>query len=527
MVGGMVALRVTWPTALALAAAAACADSSGPAGSNNVGIRVVSRTDIRDTVLTTLAEPLEVEVRDDAGAVVPGIAVEFSALSSVREPDVGSVYMGAVGSSVWSLQPVLDTTDARGRASARVLLGEIAGPGGVVVSVPTLSLTDTIPMTILTGRIVAFRVQPVDTAVYVGRTYQLHAQAGDKWNNWRDTTAVYGGVAGGVAVSSSGVVTGAAISRAAIAVRVGNWADSVRASVIPVGTIAAHARRDHFGDSIGVVVVNLDESGFRRVVVETPPREYGGEEPPEHEMGPRWLPGGSRLVYQESRALRSGNTEGSDQRRLFVTELTGDPRPIFPASAFFTDGQPAFSPDGTWIYFVARPATDFFHHIWRTRADGTEAAPVGGVPNNVYETRPSVSPDGQWLAYVASGPTVIQSTVRVRNLVTGEHTALAAGGTSPRWSPRGDLIAYVNSPDYSGYAGVLRAVRPDGGGDRQVVAGAAYAPVVDWSPDGKFIIAARSSYGVLELIEVATGARIPLPYAGRLSQPAWRPGSSP
>ena len=33
-------------------------------------------------------------------------------------------------------------------------------------------------------------------------------------------------------------------------------------------------------------------------------------------------------------------------------------------------------------------------------------------------------------------------------------------------------------------------------------------------------------YGVLELIEVATGTRIPLPYSARLLAPAWRPGSS-
>ena len=514
-----------WPAAFALIAAIACADSSGPGRSDDVGIRVVSPADIRDTVFTALAEPLEVEVRGDDGLIVPGAVVAFSALRTVRVPTAPSVYLGATGSSGYR-DPTLDTTDARGRASTRVLLGEIAGPGGVVVTVPSLSLTDTVPMTILPGRIVAFRVEPRDTAVYVGRSYQLRAQAGDKWGNWRDTTAVYGGVAGGVTVSASGAVTGVTISRAAIAVRVGSWTDSVRASVVPVGTIAAHAGRAYVGDSIGVAVVNLDGSGFRRIAVETPPREYGGEEPPEHEMGPRWHPNGSRVVYQESRAVRSGNTEGFDQRRLFVTDVPGNPRSIFSASAFYTDGQPTFSPDGAWIYFVARGAGEFYLHVWRTRPDGTDAAAIGGVPNNVYETRPSVSPDGRWLAYVASGPTVAQSQVRVRSLVTGEHTALSVPGVAPRWSPAGDLIAYVNSADYSGYAGALRVVRPDGGGDRQVVSGAAYAPVVDWSPDGKYIIAARSSYGNLELIEVTTGARIPLPYARRLSQPAWRPDSS-
>ena len=516
----------TWLTAIALVEMAACADSSGPGDTNSVGIRVVSRTDIRDTVLTTLSEPLEVEIRDKTGSVVSDVPVEFSAMGTARLPTAGSVYLGGSGLSGFR-NPAFDTTDARGRASMRVVLGEVAGPGGVVVTVPALSLTDTVPMTILPGRAVRFRVEPNDTAIYVGRSYQLRARAGDQWNNWRDTAAIYGGVVGGVTVSASGAVTGAAISRAAIAVRVGNWTDSARASVVPVGTIAAHGGRGSVGDAISVVVVNLDGSGLRVAAIESPPRQYSAEVPPEHEMGPRWHPTGSTLVYQESRARTSGNVEGFNQRRLYVADLSGNARPIFPASAFYTDAQPTFAPDGVWVYFVARVATDLFNHIWRTRVDGTDATPVGGVPNNVDETRPSVSPDGRWLAYVASGPTVSQSTVRVRSLDTGEHTALRVSGVSPRWSTRGDLIAYVNSADYSGYAGALRVVRPDGSGDRQVVSNAAYAPVIDWSRDDKYIVAARSSYGGLELIEVATGSRIPLPYAGGMSQPAWRPEQSP
>ena len=153
-----------WPAAFALIAAIACADSSGPGRSDDVGIRVVSPADIRDTVFTALAEPLEVEVRGDDGLIVPGAVVAFSALRTVRVPTAPSVYLGATGSSGYR-DPTLDTTDARGRASTRVLLGEIAGPGGVVVTVPSLSLTDTVPMTILPGRIVAFRVEPRDTAM--------------------------------------------------------------------------------------------------------------------------------------------------------------------------------------------------------------------------------------------------------------------------------------------------------------------------------------------------------------------------
>jgi len=462
----------------------ACADTDGPTGANGPGITPVSRAAIRDTVLARITSPLEVEVRGEAGALAPGIVVEFSGLPAVRDPNEPSAFVGSIADQrPVPIGPALDTTDSRGRAAARVVLGSVAGPGGVVVRVSALGLLDTIPVDVLHGHIISIAVVPADTAVYVGRSYTLRAHASDRWGNSVDTTAVYGGVSGGVTVSAAGVVTGTAISRAAIAYRVGDVADSVHASVVPVGTIAAHVRRARVGDQIGVAVVNLDGSAFRRVAVETPPRSYGGEEPAEHETAPRWNPAGTTIAYQESRATESGTSPGFDQKRLHVTDLAGPSRPVFDASAFYTDGQPDWSADGASIYFVGRRASELFLHIWRVRADGSGPAPLGGVADNVFESRPAVSPDGQW-------------------------------------------IAYVDAADYSGYSGALHVVRPDGGGDRRLAPGAAYQPVVDWSPDGRFIIAGSANYGVLELIDVVSSARIPLPYASRLSQPAWQPGSS-
>src|SRR5205823_4839355 len=252
----------------------------------------------------------------------------------------------------------------------------------------------------------------------------------------------------------------------------------------------------YVGESGDLVVVNLDGSGSRPALVTSQPGDYGTQPAA---LYARWDPAGTRLVYQ-----RTSSTD-----RLFTGDLAGVARPLLYPSPFSAEFHPDFSPDGAWVYFAARSPGLATSSVWRVHPDGTglEQAPFG--PDG-SESRPAVSPDGQWLAYASDG------YIHVRSLITGQHTALNVPGTAPRWSPTGDVIAYVNAGDYSGYSGVLRLVLPDGTGDRPLVTTEAYAPGIDWSPDGKYLVAETANYGVLELIEVATGTRIPLPYSARL-----------
>lgn len=88
--------------------------------------------------------------------------------------------------------------------------------------------------------------------------------------------------------------------------------------------------------------------------------------------------------------------------------------------------------------------------------------------------------------------------------------------TAPCWSPTGEWVAFVSGSS-------IFVVHPDGTGLRQAsAAGESYEPSVSWSPDGKWLV--TTHYGpYVEVIEVATGLRLPMMFTGNLTDPAWRP----
>jgi hypothetical protein len=471
-----------------------------------------------DTVHTILRDPITVDVKGVGGSARSGVEVRFTPLNA----DTTANYRPSVllaGSTSLTDTSVSRYTDARGRATVQVQLAQFAGPAAVEVVVPAAGFTDTVRFVARPGNAVRFTVTPTDSAVYVGKTYALRVAAFDRYGNARDTTptlATYTGIGSGIDVSPSGIVSGLALGRTQFLARIGTREDTMRVSVMPVGTIAVSAGRAIGGDSIGISVVNLDASGYRRIAFETPSRQYGAENPPGHEMWPRWDPQGQRIAYWENGDAAVGGPLGHPSR-LMLLGANGAAQPVLPDTVVGAS-QPSFSPDGQWLYFTMQPG---FQRVYRMHPDGTGLAEVFDTTVEPLPMgTPTVSPDGQWLAYTVGS--AVGSRLRVRSLTTGALTPLDVDGTTPRWSPSGDVLAYVQTYLFSGYFGLLWVVRPDGTGARQLVSNQSYSAGLDWSRDGKFVIATAST-PLIEVIDVASGARTPLPNSYNLSQPSSRP----
>ena len=512
--------RRAWRVGLALVLVGCGASSDVPLNPTDQGgpseVHVTPSAIASDTVHALVRDPIVVEVTRVGGGGRPGVEVLFTPLNADTLPYYRPTALISSSGVSYEGTPLTQYTDARGRATMRVQLGQFAGAGGLVVAVPSAGFVDTLTFAVRPGVAVRYAVTPTDSAVYVGRTYALRVTAFDRYGNGRDTNpdlATYANSASGVGVSPTGIVTGLALGRAQFFARVAGREDTIQVSVMPVGTIVVSARRAMVGDSIGIAVVNLDASGYRRIAVESQPRQYGAEDPPGHEMWPRWDPQGQRVVYWDPPLTGPGG----HPERLEILGATGAAQPVFPDSVVGA-AQPSFSPDGQWLYFTMPPA---FQRVWRVHPDGTGAEEVFDTTvEPLPMSTPTVSPDRKWLAYCVGSNVGLR--LRVRSLTTGALTPLDVDGTTPRWSPAGDMLAYVQTYLFSGYFGPLWVVRPDGTGARQLVSNESYSAGLDWTRDGRFVIATGSTTGI-EVIDVATGSRTPLPFSYHLSQPSTRP----
>jgi Tol biopolymer transport system component len=146
----------------------------------------------------------------------------------------------------------------------------------------------------------------------------------------------------------------------------------------------------------------------------------------------------------------------------------------------------------------------------RAPADGTGLERVG--PATPYAVVVAPSPDGSRVAYTSDFDA---SAVRLVDAATGATAVYARPAGGVRWSPQGGRLAIAGE---SGM-GVLNA---DGTGYHALAPGSAIADYsVAWSPDGQWIaIRGRTR---IELVQVATGLDIPLPFTDGYARPAWKP----
>jgi serine/threonine-protein kinase len=152
--------------------------------------------------------------------------------------------------------------------------------------------------------------------------------------------------------------------------------------------------------------------------------------------------------------------------------------------------EPAWSPDGQWVTFLATLGVSSTGDVWRQRTDGSgraervvqsprpiseqlfardgtllvrtttptpgagdilkirpgvDSAPIPLLATPAIEYSPVVSPDGKWLAYVSNESGRLEVYVAPFDSPGASKWAVSTnGGTSPRWSHRGDELFYLD-----------------------------------------------------------------------------------
>lgn len=498
-----------------LASAAACgspSDSGPPKGTP--GITIVSGAGVSDTIDALLPQPLVVQVNGSNGRPLANAEVGFFSTAIAEgstQPTVVVSPTRGTGGGVYAVE----RTDEEGRAAVRVRMARHAMQGGVIVAVPELDDGVVASYTILPGAPRAVSSEPADTVVLAGGSFALRAGARDRHGNLRDAQGVAFRVASGPVTVGGSTVQGTGVGRAAVVAELAGTSDTTWVSVVPDATIAAYTAVMISNQTSSIYTLRLDGSNVVKLATTGAGDGYGAT------MGSAWSADGARLYYHDS------NTDHT--RSLFVLELaTGASRRLLPeADRMLEEGWPRFA--GGWVYFEGgsfddrQLGTTRDPLVYRVRPDGTGKEQV--IPwDRIGTARQGVpSPDGSRVAFIGSFFTPMP--LHVLDVASGEVRSLGVAALSPRWHPGGEIL-YVARGDGIDGAGQIRAIRPDGTGDRAVTQpGTKFAAHFDLSPDGAYLIASTDQ-GVLTLVQAATGVEMPIrtpSITQGLMAPSWRP----
>jgi hypothetical protein len=274
-------------------------------------------------------------------------------------------------------------------------------------------------------------IAPRDTLVNIGESYTLSANAFDRFANPVAGDVAFQIIRGPAELGSDGrTVRTTDFGQVIIEARVESVVDTVYARVVPAGTISGYAR--NADGVIALYTVGVDQRDLREWVVSPTPESYNVH------MPSSWSADGQSIIYQLPWAdgqtevhARSYGAGGS----VHLAGRMGDM-----ASAAF----PQAARDSDWIYFNAVVVDGFggLHTTYRIRLDGTGLEHIELPSEHPRSGYPSPSPDGARLAFV-TGDHSHNAGLRIMTLATGEIVSVDVPAILPRWSPRGEMIAFI------------------------------------------------------------------------------------
>ena len=203
------------------------------------------------------------------------------------------------------------------------------------------------------------------------------------------------------------------------------------------------------------------------------------------------------------------------------TRLTMNPGPD---GEYIDNGAPRYNKDRTMIAFVStKNNAHKLFNIFLMDLASRKTAQITRGDLNIGSV--DWAPDDSRLVFSGVDEKGLQQ-VHVVNMDGTGFTRLTSGPSehaNPMWSPRGDLIAFVEFPPDTGSSHIL-VMDPAGGNQRKLTADEAPHSNPSWSPDGSWIIY-RCDLGTphLRRINVNTGEIVLYdpPRSGADSSPVW------
>lgn len=237
---------------------------------------------------------------------------------------------------------------------------------------------------------------------------------------------------------------------------------------------------------------------------------------------PAWRPDGQALTYGENVPYQpcgrdcGGDDDDGPWELLEVEIGGGEPAPFTTSEAWTSASMPAWAPDRLTVAFSRwiTPETNTFAggfseiHL----ADGN-----GEDPRSLVEGQmPTWSPDGRWVVFTRVDPDTGASVLhRIRP--DGSGLEAIGEGDAPQFAPDGSRLALIRE-------GGVFTMAPDGRDVSLAIPGS-MVDGIDWSPDGRHLVAAIDYAGSYGLYRVALGGAAPsitgLGQEG--SWPAWQP----
>ena len=466
----------------------ACHDTTSPSSLGNGPLSIIAGSDVTDTVQAKLSQALIVEVRDALGVPQSHVVVRFSALYGNTQ-SAAWVQMASLTSNYYS-GFIADSTDSRGRAAAVVQMGVTVGTAKVLIEVPELDLKDTATYTVLPGGAANLTISVRDTMVLPGAQYSLSAAVADRFGNKRpNDTITFASRSAIATVDGSGKVTAVSEGRGTILVRAGTATDSAQVSIVPVGTLVVWS-----GGTLSTV--RTDGSQLKALTTSS-----------DYWVAPQWSADGTKVLFYEG-------DPGYGSRISAVDLSGGRTLLVAPNGTLLAASYPRASRDGNWIYFAGISQSDNGYSTYRVKPDGTQLEAIGPGSADGGSQRPDISPDGMTEVFQTNS-----STIASMDIATHTIKQLGVNGSFPRYSPDGSQIAWLSSQSGTFQIWVMKA---DGTNARQLSpSSASYQELsgVDWSPDGKWVLATTGSS--VDLVRVADGLRLPVRV--QALQAAWKP----